>query len=249
MTRHALENPLIRKLEVFAALGEDDRQLLDQLIGESLVIEARVDLITEGDTPTHVQLILEGFACRYKVLPDGRRQIMAYLIPGDFCDLHVFILKEMDHSIGALSRCRVVRIPRSKVLELTERPAIGRAFWWAALVDEATLREWLVNVGARSAAERVAHLLYEVLLRLRVVGLANGGSYELPITQTDLADTVGLSAVHVNRVLRRLREEGLISVHRGRLIISDAERLRQFSGFDANYLHLEERTSSSSSEE
>ena len=176
-----------------------------------------------------------------QVLADGKRQIMAYLVPGDFCDLHVFILKEMDHSIATLSRCSVVKIPRQRILELTERPAIARAFWWAALVDEATLREWLVNIGARPAEQRVAHLLCELLVRLRVVGLADGGRYELPLTQKELGDTTGLSNVHVNRVLRRLRGEGLITFKDKHLVILDVERLKAFSGFTPNYLHLAER--------
>jgi CRP-like cAMP-binding protein len=144
----------------------------------------------------------------------------------------------MDHTIATLSPCKVVHIPRSRILELTERPAIARALWWAALVDEATLREWLLNVGAREADERVAHLLCELLLRLKLVGLVNGASYALPITQADLADTVGLSTVHINRVLQRLRAKNLIEFSHQRLVIPDVAALNAFSGFDPNYLHL-----------
>lgn len=234
-------NLLTRKLEAFAPLPEADKRLLDDVIQEPQEVGPREDLIREGEAPTNVNFILEGFACRYKVLADGKRQIMAYLVPGDFCDVHVFILKEMDHSIATLSRCSVVKIPRQCILELTERPAIARAFWWAALVDEATLREWLVNIGARPAEQRVAHLLCELLVRLRVVGLADGGRYELPLTQKELGDTTGLSNVHVNRVLRRLRGEGLITFKDKHLVILDVERLEAFSGFTPNYLHLAER--------
>ena len=204
-------------------------------------MDPRKDLIREGDEPRDVQLILEGFACRYKLLADGRRQIMAYLLPGDFCDLHIFILRRMDHSIATLSPCRVAAIPRRRILELTERPAIARAPWWATLVDEAVLREWLVNIGARPAEERIAHLLCELLLRLRTVGLASGGGYALPITQAEIADTMGLTNVHVNRVLQRLRAEGAITLEERRLVILDVDRLMAFSGFDPNYLHLAER--------
>lgn len=187
-----------------------------------------------------MNLILEGFACRYKMLPDGTRQIVAYLVLGDFCDLHVFILKVMDHTIATLSRCTVVKISRAPILELMERPAIARAFWWPALVDEATLREWLVNVGARTAEQRIAHLRCELLL-LQTVGLTNGDTYELPITQAELADTVGLTSVHVNRVLQRLRRDGLITLKGKNLVIPDLERLKAFSGFNPNYLHLADR--------
>ena len=233
-----MANLLTRKLEAFAPLSEADRHLLDAVIREARDVGSREDLIREGDAPGDVRLILAGFACRYKRLAGGRRQIMAYLVPGDFCDLHVFILREMDHTIATLSPCRVVDIPRERILEMTERPALGRALWWATLVDEATLREWLVNIGARPAEQRVAHLLCELLLRLRTVGLANGDSYELPITQAELADTVGLTNVHVNRVLQRLRGDGLITLRGKRLVIPDVERLNAFSGFTPNYLHL-----------
>lgn len=231
-------NLLTRKLEGFGPLPEADKHVLDAVIHEVRAVEPRVDLIREGEAPSEVHLILEGFACRYKMLPNGTRQIVAYLVPGDFCDLHVFILRKMDHSIATLSRCTVVKIPRARVLELSERPAIARALWWAALVDEATLREWLVNIGARSSEQRMAHLFCELLLRLRAVGLTNGDNYELPITQIELADTMGLTSVHVNRVLKRLRAEGLIAMKGRKLIILDVERLKALSGFNSNYLHL-----------
>ena len=231
-------NLLTRKLEGFGPLPEADKHVLDAVIHEVRAVEPRVDLIREGEAPSEVHLILEGFACRYKMLPNGTRQIVAYLVPGDFCDLHVFILRKMDHSIATLSRCTVVKIPRPRVLELSERPAIARALWWAALVDEATLREWLVNIGARSSEQRMAHLFCELLLRLRAVGLTNGDQYELPITQIELADTMGLTSVHVNRVLKRLRVDGLIAMKGRKLIILDVERLKALSGFNPNYLHL-----------
>ncbi|MBM6583794.1 Crp/Fnr family transcriptional regulator [Microvirga sp. BT689] len=234
-------NRLTCKLEAFGPLPEADRFLLDEVIRSAQAVGPRTDLIREGQTPSDVNLILEGFACRYKVLPTGRRQIMAYLVPGDFCDLHVFILKTMDHGIATLSACTVVKISRARILELMERPAIAKAFWWAALVDEATLREWLVNVGARKAEQRVAHLLCELLLRLRTVGLTTGNQYELPITQAELADTVGLTGVHVNRILQRLRADGLITLRSKNLVILDEERLKAFSNFNPNYLHLAEQ--------
>ncbi|THD79480.1 MAG: Crp/Fnr family transcriptional regulator [Phenylobacterium sp.] len=234
-------NPLILKLEAFHALSEADKELLTRLSTTSRTVGPREDLIREGDPPERVYLILEGFACRYKILPDGSRHIMAYMVPGDLCDLHVFILKTMDHSIGTLSACEVVDLPRAQVMEMIERPAIARALWWSGLVDGATLREWLVNIGARSAEERVAHLLCELLVRLRLVGLATEDRYELPITQNELGDTMGLSTVHVNRVLQRLRAEGLIIFKSQKLVILKVAELMAFSGFNPNYLHLESR--------
>jgi CRP-like cAMP-binding protein len=233
-------NPLVRKLLAFAELTDDDCRLLEEISANPRDVDPRTDLIIEGTKPTDVHLILEGFACRYKILPNGDRHIMAYLVPGDFCDLHAFVLREMDHSVGTLSRCNVVDIPRQHILELTERPAITRAMWVAAMVDEATLREWLVNLAGREAAERLAHLLCELLYRLRAVGLANGGSYSLPLTQSELADSAGLSDVHMNRVLQRLRAENLITFEGHQLVIHDIGRMIAFSGFDPNYLHLQQ---------
>ena len=234
-------NRLTRKLEAFGPLPDADKRLLDEISRNPRAVGPKTDLIREGDVPSDVNLILEGFACRYKVLPDGTRQIMAYLVPGDFCDLHVFILKAMDHSIATLSPCQVVKIPRPRILELLDRPAIARAFWWAALVDEATLREWLVNIGVRTAEQRIGHLLCELLLRLETVGLTNGDTYELPITQVELADTMSLTSVYVNRVLQRLRRDGLITLKGKNLVILDLERLKAFSGFNPNYLHLSDQ--------
>ena len=230
-------NVLARKLGNFTALSDDDHLLLDQVTANAERVGRQQDIAREGETPECVRLILSGFACRYKVLPDGQRQIVAYLLPGDFCDVHVFILRTMDHSIATLSECTVVTIPRQAVLKLTERPTIARALWWSTLVDEATLREWLLNVGQRRAEVRIAHLLCELLMRLRAVGLADG-SYALPITQSDLADTVGLSAVHVNRSLQTLRAQDLITFEKQTLAIPDVDRLFAFSGFNPNYLHL-----------
>lgn len=224
-------------------MSDDDRRLLDSASQDARTVPGRTDLIREGDNPADVYLILEGFACRYKITSGGKRQIMAYLVPGDFCDLHVFVLKQMDHSIGTLSPCKVVKIPRESILEMLERPKLSVALWLAVLTDMAVLREWLVNLGQRPAEERVAHVLCELLLRLRAVGLASGDSYALPVTQVELADTMGLSHVHVNRVLRSLRKNGLIALHGKNLVIPDAARLNAFSGFNPNYLHLAERGS------
>jgi CRP-like cAMP-binding protein len=123
-------NRLTRKLENFAPLSQDDRRLLDDVIRGPQEVLAHTNLVREGDAPDHVHLILDGFACRYKVTSEGMRQIMAYLVPGDFCDLHVLILKAMDHNIGTLSACRVVKISASRILDMTERPALARALWW-----------------------------------------------------------------------------------------------------------------------
>ncbi|MGW9820927.1 CRP-like cAMP-binding protein [Methylorubrum extorquens] len=234
-----MKQALIRKLEGYEELSDQDRWALNGLVTKVRQVSARVDLIQEGDPPENVHLILNGFACRYKVLPNGQRQIMAFLVPGDFCDLNVFILDHMDHSIGTISACQVVDIPRQAIEEITaNHPRITRALWWCNLVDEAVLREWLVNLGGRPANERIAHLLCELLVRLSAVGCTKDNSYEFPFTQTDIADTMGLSAVHVSRTYRELRETGRITLKHRNLTIHDVEQLKSYCGFNPNYLHL-----------
>ena len=243
-TRQQLDrfaSPLIAKLETRALLGEHDRGALHALYDDCRDIGARRHLIREGDRPDHVVLMIEGWAARYKLLPDGARQITAFLIPGDFCDLHVTILGEMDHGITTLTRSGVAFVPRQKMDELTERPSLAKAFWWATLVDSAVLRAWIVNIGRRDAFEAIGHLICELYVRMKNVGLVNGHCFEVPLTQEEIADALGLTSVHVNRVLQRLRSEDLISFSRGRLTIRDYRRLEEASGFDANYLHIQRR--------
>src|SRR3954451_17242435 len=180
--------------------------MLEWRIAEPRIVATRTDLVREGDKPDGVFLVMDGMACRHKYRANGARQIMAYLLPGDLCDLDVALLDEMDHTLTTLSACKVVRIAPETIAELMENhPRIARALRMTTLVDEATLREWLVNIGCRSALERVAHLFCELLLLLRAVVLATGDSYELPLTQADLGDTTGLSNVHVNRTFQELR--------------------------------------------
>jgi CRP-like cAMP-binding protein len=237
------QNPWIRKLENFAPLSDEDKRYLAEIGSQPKRVEADTDIISEGDRPDNVHLIVEGYACRYKILPDGRRQIMAYLIPGDICDLHVFILHEMDHSIGTLAPTRVVYIPRDKILNILEsRPNLTRALWWATLQDEAIVREWLVNTGRRDAYRRVSHILCETYYRLRVVDMADNHAFDLPMTQNELADSVGLTPVHVNRMLQRLREEGLIALKGKALTILDPQGLLDAAEFQPNYLHLGEKS-------
>lgn len=237
-----MPNPLIMKLEYGALLTEEDRAVLQDLSSRTRRIASKQDIIAEGARPDDVHLVMEGFACRYKLLPDGQRQIVAFLVPGDFCDLHVAILGEMDHSIGTHWGCTVVDIPRATIDDLTaHHPRITRALWWATLVDEATLREWLASMGRREADRQMAHLFCELLVRLQTVGHASTDSFEFPISQTDLADVLGISDVHVNRVLRELRAEGLVVWKSRRLHIPDVECLKNFAEFDPKYLHLQRR--------
>lgn len=237
-----MSNPLIMKLEHGTRLTDEDRDVLRQLTQKTRPIARYADISSEGERPENVHLVMEGFACRYKVLPGGQRQITAFLVPGDFCDLHVAILGEMDHSIGTGWGCTIVDIPRATIEDLTaHQPRITRALWWATLVDEGTLRAWLVNMGLREAHHQMAHLICELFVRLRVVGLASDNSFEFPVTQVELAHTLGITPVHVNRVLQDLRARGLVGWRSKRVRIPDVEQLMAFAEFDPSYLHLTRR--------
>ena len=234
-----MTNVLTRKLELFGGLSDADKSLLAGITERSRSVPAATSIIREGDVPSDVHLVLEGLACRSKMLKGGARHIFAYLIPGDLCDPNIFILKRMDHTIETLAPSKMVNIPRARVLELMDRPAIARALWWATLVDEATLREWLVNLGQRDALHSIAHLFCEMHLRMQSIGLTDGDSFHLPITQAVLGDTMGLSPVHVNRALQNLRSTDLITFKAGELVINDVTRLQALCEFNPNYLHLD----------
>src|SRR5690348_404547 len=228
------------KLEAFTTLSADDRAALSEASRNFRYVEPRRDVISEGDQPRHVHLVLDGWACRYKQLPDGKRQIVALFVPGDFCDVNVYILKSMDHSIGAITRLKVAMITPDEMNELTaERPRITQALWWHELVTAAVQREWTLNFGQRSAYERLGHLLIELYLRLATVGRAHDGRCDFPLTQNDLADATGLTSVHVNRTLQELRRDGLIELERKQLQILDMDRLIDAAMFNPNYLHLD----------
>ena len=187
-------------------------------------------------------MILEGWAARYKTLPSGARQIVAFLIPGDFCDLHVAILGQMDHGIVALTRCCVAYIPSRELDNLTSHEtALTKALLWSTLVDEGVLREWILNVGRRNAFERIAHILCEMHARMQMVGLVEADRLALPLTQDQLADATGLTPVHVNRTLQRLRNDKLIEVGSGILSVLDVDALRRAAGFNGQYLHIKRR--------
>ena len=237
-----MTNVLARKLGHFVDLTESDRKAIESLCAHQITVEAKRTLIREGERPNDVYLLIDGWGYRYKLLPDGARHILAYLLPGDLCDIHIFILKSMDHNLGLISPATVAVIPKELILDVMNRhPRIERALWWATLVDEAVLREWLVNVGQRSAFKAVAHLFCELWLRMRAVGLADEGSFSLPLTQEDIGDTVGLTGVHVNRTLQRMRSEGLITFQKKHLTIHDPRRLSELADFRPNYLHFERR--------
>lgn len=234
-------NPLVRKLRGLASLTAADVSALEQISTQARLFGSHTDLIPENVVSEDAFVVLDGFACRYKQLQSGSRQITDYLLPGDICGVDVTAVRPFDYSVGTLSPCVVARIPRHALAQLKSRPAIADALYLVERIEAATMRAWIVNVGCRPAVERVAYLLCELMVRLEAVGLAQRGVCPLPLTQVDLAQTLGLSNVHTNRTLQELRRQGLIELRNRTLKLLDKERLRLLADFNPGYLHLEKR--------
>ena len=230
---------LLRKLEQVMVLSETERQTISELPERVLHVKPREDIV-DTSRPTSVRLILTGIACRYTLLGNGHRQITAFLVPGDFCDLRALIMGDMDHAVSALGPCELAVVPHHRLFAaIKDHPRLALAFWSDTLVDAAIHRDWVANVGRRSAYERMAHLLCEIWFRLKSVGLSMEHSFELPATQGDLGDATGLSQVHVNRTMGKLREDGLIRLSKGRVVqLPDWERLTEVAEFDPAYLRV-----------
>jgi CRP-like cAMP-binding protein len=230
---------LIRKIEQFTALPPDERRNLEAVARRRVIdLADGAELVGEGDRPPGVRLFLEGWACRYKSLADGRRQILGLLLPGDLFDLNLFLLDEMDHAVVALTPLVLAEIPRDALEELlAQSPALAEALSRDLLAQIAIQREWTLNVGRRTALERVAHLLCEIFLRLEAIGLTDGRRCALPLNQAELADATGLSVVHVNRILQQLRSAGLLHLNGRQMELPDLAGLRRLALFNPAYLH------------
>ena len=229
---------LVRRLDRRSRLADADRQALEALPHSIRNFPAGAHFIRDGDRPESCCLLVSGFACRYKITGDGSRQILSFHMAGEFVDLQNSLLGVADHSAQALTESEAAVIPRQALRELAlTRPGIAQALWIDTLIDAAIFREWVVNVGRRDSRARVAHLLCELSLRMQAAGLTSGHLYELPMTQEQLADAVGLTSVHVNRVLRQLGEERLISRDKRSIVIEDWRRMREAGDFNDRYLH------------
>lgn len=228
---------LAKKLESHVMLNEPEIRALKSLPVQTRSLPPREEVPASGDT---VRVIEDGMACRFSHLADGRRQILGFLVPGDVLDLRRFVFDGPPaHPVTALSPLKLGAIPTEALLSAIEAyPKLTRALWSATLAEESICQEWLVSVGQRSAIERMAHLLCELAVRISAVGRAMGPSYPLPVTQTELADTLGLSTVHVNRTLQKLRQNGLISLQSGVVSILDFKKLANLGLFSPGYLCL-----------
>lgn len=230
---------MLRKLSRWYPLDKADEEALLALPHHVRALDPHHYVVREGEAATHTGLMLSGFSVRHKIVVDGARQIVAIHMKGDIVDLQNSLLGTADHSVQMLTKGEVAMIPREAVQDIAlTRPRIGMAMWKDTLVDGSIFREWIANVGRRDAATRVAHVLCEFALRLKVAGLGEKTNYELPMTQEQLADVVGLTPVHVNRTLQVLERKNLISRAKRSVVVGDWQRLAEAGDFDAAYLHL-----------
>lgn len=238
MVNPRLDSVLARKLNTFLPLSPDELTCLAEIQSAPVTVKRGQELVHEGQTGHKAFVFHAGWACSYKNLPDGGRQIISFPIAGDCVGLRSVLLRTADHSFSTLTDAVVSSVTSAHVLRcVTEFPRLGAALLWAASRDEAMVVEHLVRIGRRSAVERTAHFFMELAERLSLIGLATEAEFKCPLSQFVLADALGLTAIHVNRVLRQLREQGLLTVRKGRVHIHDLNRLRKLAGFQGGYLN------------
>jgi CRP-like cAMP-binding protein len=231
------DNALVRKLSNFIRLSPAEQNCLFEIQAKPEKIEAETDIVNEGQTGHRAYILQTGWAYCYKLLPDGGRQVITFSLPGDFMGLRSVLLRTSDHSFASVTDVTISSIAVPRMIRVfTEFPRLGAALLWAVSRDEAVMVEHLVGIGRRSAIERMAHFFLELGQRLQLVGMASDTKFECPLNQYLLADALGLTAIHVNRVLRQLREQNLITLKAHHVVIEDLKGLMKLAGFDSGYL-------------
>ena len=238
MSSDAIRAALLRRLRISSGISEDDVREILALPIAVRQYAAEKTVVGDGETATECCLIAEGFCMRSKTIADGRRQILSIHIPGEIPDLMSLFLHMMDHDLSTLTPCTLGFINHDVLTKLhRRRPNVAEIFWRDTLIDAAMFREWIVNVGQRAAPARLAHVMSELRERLKVIGGATGPSFEMPLTQEQIGEALGITAVHVNRVIKQLREDGIVELHRGRATILNETKFRELADFDGRYLH------------
>ena len=238
MSSDAIRAALVQRLRISSGISDED-------VGEILALPISVKqyaaeraVVSDGQQATECCLIAEGFCVRSKTIADGRRQILSIHIPGEIPDLMSLFLHVMDHDLVTLTPCTLGFINHETLRKLHfRRPNVAEIFWRDTLIDAAMFREWIVNVGQRPAPARLAHVMAELRERLRLIGRAQTNSFEMPLTQEQIGEAIGITAVHANRVIRQLREDGVVDLHRGRVTVLDETKFQELADFDNRYLH------------
>jgi len=229
---------LFRRWKRRVALSDDSKRALAELPWSSRTYARDSYLVREGEPTTTCMLLTRGYAYRQKLVNTGARQIISFHIPGEFVDLQNSMLEVADHNVQSLGRSTVAVVNKEHLTSLMASDAnIRRALWLDSLIDASVFREWVVNVGRRNARTRIAHLLCELALRLDSSRVADGSMFDFPLTQEQIADATGLTAVHTNRTLQALRKEGLINLTANQLTILDWNKLADVGDFSERYLH------------
>lgn len=219
-------------------LSNEEINAVEELISEVRTVPPRHNMIIAGQPIEFSTLLLDGTMCRYMDDRQGMRQLVALQVPGDFVDLHAFPLKHLDHDVATITECRVAIVPHARLEEIMVKyPHLARMLWFSTLLDAAMHREWIFRLGRLDAAGRIAHFFAEINLRLALVGRSDGNSFALPITQNDLAEALGMTTVHVNRVLRDLREQEIMTFRGGVVNIQDVTKLHRVAEFEPGYLY------------
>jgi CRP-like cAMP-binding protein len=234
--------PALAKLRIRDTLTPQEEEVLRAAVGEIRELPPGKVAVRAGVELTHSTILLEGMCCRYKDLSDGQRQIMELHVAGDFLDLHSFLLKTLDHNVGTMTEVRFAMVPHEALRAISEQhPHLTRLLWFSTLLDSAVHREKILSIGRRDALARIAHFFCELYVRLESVGLAADHRFALALTQGDIADANGLTSVHVNRMLKKLRDDGLLTFRGGEVVIHDWPALAARAEFDTGFLHLDRR--------
>jgi CRP-like cAMP-binding protein len=239
MTSETPGQYLTAKLNAFMRTTNECENAINEMASRRVAyVDRGQDIISEGEEPQTVNLVISGWACRYKLLEDGRRQILAFFVPGDIADLHVYILAAIDHSIAAITPVQYAKITAKEFEDIGDsHPRLLRALWWESLVTDSIQREWLVSLGQRDALESVAHLACELFLRLKTVGLVKGSICDFPLTQVDIGDALGMTQPHVSRTIAELNRTGIATIKRGKLEVRNLRGLQELALFNPHYLH------------
>ena len=238
MPSEVISAALVRRLRTSTAISDEDIETIRALPITVRDYPAAREVVCDGQRATDCCLIVDGFCFRSKTIADGKRQILSIHIPGEIPDLMSLFLHVMDHDLSTLTACRLGFIRHEVLRQLhRRRPAVAEMFWRDTLIDSAMFREWIVNVGQRPAPARLAHVMMELRERLRVIGRVEGNNFEMPLTQEEIGEALGITGVHVNRVIRQLREDGIVELQRGRVNVLDEHKFQELADFDHRYLH------------
>lgn len=232
----------LKKLRIRDDISAEEERVVESLVSQVVEVPADRTIVRNGTELHESILLLDGWLGRVKDLHSGQRQMAELHVPGDFADLHGFTLKRLDHDVITISPCRLALVPHERLTELTEKHAhLARLYWLMTNVDAAIHREWTLSLGRRSAQSAMSHLFCELLVRLKIVGLTEQNSFYFPLTQAELGECLGLTAVHVNRTLQQLRRLDVVDLQSRRVTIHDLERLKEIAEFDDDYLYLTKR--------